>query len=221
MAKDWTGNGNSIYRTLGASNHTDKEREENDFYATDPIAIEKLAKVFSIKHKVFEPSCGQGHLSKWLLNNGYDVLSSDLIDRSFGYSGVDFFQIKNQNSLFGEYDFDNVLDKWAGYDCFDIVTNPPYNKATEYVQHALDIIPNGGHIILFLKTTFLEGKERKEKIYDINPPRFIYQFSERVVCAKNGEFCDKDGKRISSAVAYAWFIWGKQNVNKETNVYWL
>jgi hypothetical protein len=31
--KDWTGNKNSIYKTLGASNHTEKEREENDFYA--------------------------------------------------------------------------------------------------------------------------------------------------------------------------------------------
>ena len=31
MSKDWTGNSNSIYKTLGASNHTDKERETNDF----------------------------------------------------------------------------------------------------------------------------------------------------------------------------------------------
>ena len=40
--KDWIGNNKSIYTTLGASNHTDKEREENDYYATDPIAIDKL-----------------------------------------------------------------------------------------------------------------------------------------------------------------------------------
>ena len=30
MAKDWTGNFNSIYKTLGASNHTEEEREEHD-----------------------------------------------------------------------------------------------------------------------------------------------------------------------------------------------
>lgn len=42
MGKDWTGNRKSIYSTLGASNHTDKEREKNDFYATDPIAIDAL-----------------------------------------------------------------------------------------------------------------------------------------------------------------------------------
>ena len=42
MEKDWTGNGKSIFTTLGASNHTDKEREANDYYATDPIAIDAL-----------------------------------------------------------------------------------------------------------------------------------------------------------------------------------
>lgn len=42
MEKDWTGNGKSIFTTLGASNHTDKEREINDYYATDPIAIDAL-----------------------------------------------------------------------------------------------------------------------------------------------------------------------------------
>ena len=40
--KDWTGNKNSIFKTLGASNHTDKERENDDYYATDPIAIDVL-----------------------------------------------------------------------------------------------------------------------------------------------------------------------------------
>ena len=43
--KDWTGNSNSIYKTLGASNHTDKEREVNDFYATEGKAAELLLEV--------------------------------------------------------------------------------------------------------------------------------------------------------------------------------
>jgi len=42
MTKDWTGNQNSIFKTLGASNHTGKQREENDFYATEPKAIDLL-----------------------------------------------------------------------------------------------------------------------------------------------------------------------------------
>lgn len=42
--KDWTGNANSIWKTLGASNHTDKERQNEDYYATQSIAIDKLIK---------------------------------------------------------------------------------------------------------------------------------------------------------------------------------
>ena len=42
--KDWTGNSNSVWKTLGASNHTNEEREPNEFYATSPIAIDLLAK---------------------------------------------------------------------------------------------------------------------------------------------------------------------------------
>lgn len=40
--KDWTGNRKSTFVTLGASNHTDKVREKDDFYATDPVAVDKL-----------------------------------------------------------------------------------------------------------------------------------------------------------------------------------
>lgn len=42
--RDWTGNGNGVFMTIGASNHTEKEREENDFYATDPVAAVKLCR---------------------------------------------------------------------------------------------------------------------------------------------------------------------------------
>lgn len=57
---------------------------------------------------------------------------------------------------------------------------------------------------MFLKLTFLEGKERKE-FYKENPPKKIYVASGRLNCAKNGNFDDYS----SSAVAYAWFIWEK------------
>ena len=36
MSKDWTGNKPTTFVQMGASNHSLLEREENDFYATDP-----------------------------------------------------------------------------------------------------------------------------------------------------------------------------------------
>ena len=58
QGKDWVGNSKSTFITLGASNHTDKERENMDFYATDPVAIDGLKKVFDIPHVIYEPCCG-------------------------------------------------------------------------------------------------------------------------------------------------------------------
>ncbi len=61
---DWVGNANSIYRTLGASNHTDKERESNDYYATEPKAAELLLEVEDLHTAVWECACGEGHLPR-------------------------------------------------------------------------------------------------------------------------------------------------------------
>ena len=44
MSKDWTGNKATTFATLGASSHSKHDREENDYYATDPSTIEKLFK---------------------------------------------------------------------------------------------------------------------------------------------------------------------------------
>ena len=91
IKRDWIGNSNSIYKTLGASNHTDKEREENDYYATQPIAIDKLRETGELTcNSIWECACGQGHLSKRLESFGYNVKSTDLIDRGYGEAGVDF-----------------------------------------------------------------------------------------------------------------------------------
>lgn len=153
--KDWTGNGNSIFKILGASNHTDKEREVDDFYATSPRAIDALLEYadLHLPHKIWEPSCGTGCLSLRLTELGYDVTSTDLIDRGFGTGGINFFEQRQMPD---------------GCQC--IVTNPPYKYATEYVRHSLRLLPDGGWLCLFLKTTFAEGQERYREIFSPTPP---------------------------------------------------
>ena len=51
---DWTGNGNSIYKTLGATNHAENEREANDYYATEPTAAELLCAVENLSPAIKE-----------------------------------------------------------------------------------------------------------------------------------------------------------------------
>nr|DAS77023.1 MAG TPA: adenine-specific methyltransferase [Caudoviricetes sp.] len=172
----------SIYAPLGASNHVKNEREKNDYYATDPKAIDFLLKRESFEN-VLEPACGEGHLSKRLILHGIKTTSYDLIDRGFG-EVKDFFEIQ----------------EWKG----DLITNPPYKIAQEFVTHALRITKNGRKIAMFLKIQFLEGQARR-KMFLKYPPKKIYVFSKRIVCAKNGDF----ESIKSSAVAYAWFLWEK------------
>lgn len=86
----------------------------------------------------------------------------------------------------------------------DIITNPPYVMAKEFVEHALKISANGTKIAMFLKLTFLESQARKE-LFARYPFKTLYVFSQRRLCAKNGDF----EKYRQSAVAYGWYIWIK------------
>ena len=194
MNKDWTGNHKSIYTTLGASNHTDKERETNDYYATEPKALELLLDLETFCPYVWECACGEGHLSEVLKKRGYKVKSSDLVDRGYNDTEViDFLKVSKE-------DIKNDFSR-------DIITNPPYKYAKDFVEHALDISMDSTKIAMFLKVQFLEGKARRE-LFEKYPPKIIYVASSRLLCAKNGEF-GKMRQGGGSAVAYAWFIWEK------------
>lgn len=70
--KDWTGNKNSIYKTLGASNHTDKERQNEDYEFVpckgyeDQILINRLGQIYSLRtNKIIKTI---------IMPNGYEAL---------------------------------------------------------------------------------------------------------------------------------------------------
>ncbi len=197
--KDWVGNKNSIYKTLGASNHSEKERQINDYYATEPKAIDLLLAEEKFNKNIWEVACGEGHLSERLIAHGYNVKSTDLIDRGYGVGGVDFL---------------NQVEKFDG----DIITNPPSSSAASDVYKRQEIIPEGNKVAMFLKIQFLEGKARKE-LFTKHPPKVIYVSSSRLLCAKNGDF-DRMRKAGGSAVAYAWFVWEK-GFNGDPIIKWI
>ena len=197
--KDWTGNSNSIYKTLGASNHTKEERQSEDFYATTPNAVELLLELEKFSPNIWECACGKGHMSIVLSNAGYTVKSTDLIDRGYGTSSVNFLS--------------SEIKEWDG----DIITNPPYKFGQEFVEKALTIIPEGKKVAMFLKLQFMEGKKRKN-LFLKHPPKTIHISSSRLMRAKNGEF-ERMEQGGGSAVAYAWYIWEK-GYTGDTTIKW-
>lgn len=176
-----------IFTPLGSSNHVPEEREQFDYYATDPKAVEMLLELETFSPMVWEPACGEGHISKVLQAHGYEVVSTDLIYRGFGCpEPLDFL--------------DKTLCGFAG----DIITNPPYSVGLEFVERALERVRPGRKVAMFLKVQFLEGQKRGE-FFKKHPPRTVYISRSRLTCYKNG---DMRG-RHSSAVAYAWYVWEK------------
>lgn len=186
---DWTGNKASVFACLGASNHTVQCREAHDYYATDPRAAELLLEVEPELNNIWECACGEGHLASVFDKAGRLSRASDLIDRGYGST----------------CDFLSVSQMWDG----DIVTNPPYKYALEFVRNALMVIRDRRKACMFLKLTFLEGKRRR-KFFNKYPPRTIYVCSSRIKCARNGKF-DETG---ASAACYAWFVWEKGSMGR-------
>lgn len=189
MGKDWIGTSESVFKNIAGVGHSKCEREEHDYYATSPIATKLLMQLETFDKNIWEPACGEKHITKVLESHGYNVFSSDIINRTGDIKTLDFLQ-------------SNI--KWDG----DIITNPPYKYAHEFVEKALDCISDGHKIAMFLKIQFLEGKKRKQFFIE-NPPKRIWVSSSRLSCAMNGNWDDKENECSESAVCYCWFIWEK------------
>ena len=164
-----------------------EEREAFDYYATDPKAVEMLLELEQFAPVIWEPACGEGHISKVLQAHGYKVISTDLVYRGFGDpEPLDFLK--------------ETLEGFEG----DIITNPPYSTGLEFVQRALESVRPGGKVAMFLKVQFLEGQKRGAFFKD-TPPRTVYISRSRLACYKNGDMSAKP----ESAIAYAWYVWEK------------
>ena len=127
-----------------------------------------------------------GHLSEVFRKRGYEVRSTDLVYRGYGEQ-KDFLYFNDE--------------EWDG----DIITNPPYRLACEFIYKALECVGGGCKVCMFLRLQFLEGQERR-RLFREFPPKVVYVFSSRILCAKDGDF---ENDKYGSAIAYAWFVWEK------------
>tara|TARA_R110000824_G_C14833258_1_gene638121 strand:- start:20 stop:574 length:555 start_codon:yes stop_codon:yes gene_type:complete len=155
------------------------DRQKDDYYATPPEATDALLSVESFKGDIFEPCCGEGHISKRLIRHGYNVESSDLVDRGYGTPERDF--------LFEREKRDNI------------VTNPPYDKMSLLMaRHAQSVARY--KTAFLLKITFLEGVARSE-FFKQHPPSRVWVFSRRQSLLKDGQ------SYKGGMMCLAWFVW--------------
>jgi hypothetical protein len=179
------------FRLVGANLRGDRQRD--DFYATPAPATLSLLEVEYFEGGIYEPCCGQGHMSKVLEQAGYEVESTDLVDRGYGKTGIDF------------------LMEIAKRD--NVVTNPPYgNLALPMARHCQQIARN--KTALLLKLNFLAGQARR-KFFDEHPPARVWVFSRRVNLMKDG-IQYKNGGMMD----LAWYVW-ETGYKGPTTVGWI
>ena len=128
-----------ISKKTGSGKHS-MELRQNDCYETPLIALEKLVQHVTLPRHIYEPACGPGAIVNFLRNQGHSVYASDLVE----YEGIQ-----------ADWNVDFLATTEAPFDC--IVTNPPYNLATPFVEHALKMC---NRVIMLLRLSFIESESR-------------------------------------------------------------
>ena len=175
----------ATYHLAGAFKPTIKRLADlggPDFFPTPAWATHALVDNEQFTGEIWEPACGDGAMSEVLATTGNTVISSDLYNRGYGETGIDFLTTTKRQA--------------------NIVTNPPFNSAEGFV--AVGAQNAQRKFALLLRLAFLEGANRANTIFHRLPPARVWVFSERITFYMKGVQTGGSG-----TTAYAWFVWDK------------
>ena len=156
-----------------------KRNDGIDFYQTPTWAVQKILEREKLNGTILEPCSWAWAISKlipWIVSQ--DIRTDDGV---FGEKGIDFFQETKH--------YDNII------------TNPPYFCAKDFILKALEL--SDGKVIMLLKLSFLESADRYPFFRD-SPLRTVYVFSKRV-----NPYPEWVSSNVSGTIAYAWYVWEK------------
>jgi hypothetical protein len=168
------------------------QRRKSDIYETPYSITEQLiqAEHFNRNLSTLEPACGNGAITKVLRNKGFTHVH--------------------------EYDIEqNFLEENARYS--QIITNPPFSLAFEFILKAKKLTDN--KFAFLLPLSYLHGKKRLDHIYKDRsfPLARIHVFCRYPML---GDKLRNDGKYRTGMMVYAWFVWEKLH-NGEPSICWI
>lgn len=165
------------------SNGADQRRAD-DFYPTPPEAtIALLPLIAHWPRECWEPACGDGAIAEVLERAGFVVAATDLIDRGYGLTSVDFLEPGSHN--------------WPSAACRKVgITNPPFKLAAEFIRRANQI--GMTHLALLLKSNFWNAAKRLA-LWDEWPPYARHDLTWRLDFTGAG----------SPHTDCSWFLWDR------------
>ena len=156
-----------------------------DQYETPEWVTRALLPYIPKDSLIWEPACGSGKMAR-VLNADY---MSDI------QTGTDFLDA-------------TYLDA-SGIDA--IITNPPYTKATEFIERALDLMDDRGFVAMLLRTDFDHAKSRRHLFADHRA------YKKKLVLTKRIQWFEDS--KSSPSFNHAWFIWDWRNKKAPTISY--
>lgn len=185
------------------------ERADADWYREPGWLVDALLDAEPIVGAVHDPACGGGTIPSRCLARGIPATGADMHDRGYGLPGSDFLAVDASLAP-----FDNII------------VNPPFSLAQEFVEQALKLASR--KVIIIQRLAFAEGQKRR-RMFEATPLKKIWISSKRACMPPGAGFTDgqrdqwgalktQDGR--GGAIAYAWFVWERGYIGRP-EVGWL
>lgn len=168
--------------TIAGGSSAQNERHKSDFYETpDECTIALLRHLPEWRKRgTWEPACGDGAISRVLVDMcpGQRVVETDIRTTKRSLGGVDFLRSRSMPP--GTH---------------QIITNPPFNLAAEFIRHARSF---GVPFALLLKSTFWHAAERRKLFVETGPVKVLPLGWRPAMAPDRGQ---------SPTMEFSWTVW--------------
>lgn len=161
------------------------QREENDWYVEPEWCSLRLFQEERFVGPVYDPACGRGTIVISALKYGHAAAGSDLVDRGW-------------DSTLTPHDFLSGIHRHQ-----NIVSNPPFGIAEQFVEHALKLAAS--KVAMLLPANWVQGDKRSRWLAQ-TPLRRVWFITPRPSMPP-GHVLAAGQKPGNGTTDYAWFIW--------------
>lgn len=188
---------NSLYAPK--SKRSGYERDPYDWYVEPAWTVEALAEREPFHGTILDPCAGQGTIPAVFAARGHRALAGDIVDRGYPDTiDADWFDL---SGFWRERVFDNI------------VSNPPYGRATEFIELALARARR--KVAVLVRTDFLASQIRYP-LFTRGPTARVYIFSRRPNIPPGGREVVPHGGQHD----FCWIVWEHDHFGPPT-IHWL
>lgn len=167
------------------------ERDPHDWYVEPNECSAALFSLEKFEGTVWDPACGLGRILNQARLAGLTAIGSDLVNRAMECVTTSDFLRRSHTPV-----FDNI------------VMNPPFSLAEEFVREAIRIVPQGGKVAAILPLVWVSGFSSKRDWLPVSPLKTLFSISPRPSMPP-GRVIQSGIKPGNGTKDFAWLVWQK------------